>query len=205
MKTWLGLLAVAALGAAIMSACGGIADVDQREWDLTAQSIEDGTESLREYAALVAEIETSMRAISELGREIPRSEDLRIDGADFKRSNDVVVQGVKRRADALRDYAAAMREAKTAMRGLDEAGGAPAGLWSGTGLASASEEQRECYFALIYERGDNNLSAFAVGDFILATNPDDMDVLERRWMHKFLGRWGNEVVDRCDDYIYGGP
>lgn len=204
MRAWLGLLGFAALGAVIMSACGGIADVDQREWELMAQSIEDGTESLREYAALVAEIETSMRMISELGREIPSSEDLRIDAADFKRSNDVIAQGIKRRADALRDYAAAMREAKTAIGGLDEAGGAPAGLWSGAGFEGASEEQLECYFGLIY-RSNSYPGGVSLAYYILSTDPEDMDVVERRWLDRIFSNWGGDLIDHCDDYIYGGP
>lgn len=196
--------ALAILAAIAISACGGINDVDRREWELVTDSVEDGTDALRDYAVVLAEVEASLRNVSELGREIPSSEDLRVDGADFKRSNDVVVQGIKRRADALRDYAAAMRESNVAMSGLDAAGGAPDGLWSGAGFAAASEGQRECYFALLYERG-NQPAAYAIADFVITTAPEDMDVLERRWMHKFMNQWGGNLTDHCDDYIFGGP
>lgn len=198
------LILVAVAACAIIAGCSDSIEVDHREWDLTAQRIEDGADALREYAALIQDVESTMRSMEGLGRDIPSPDDLRVDAANFKRSNDAIVQGVKRRADALREYAAAMREAKSAMSGLDAAGGAPGGLWSGYGLASASEEQRECYFALLYERGDR-LQAYAIGDFVLMTSPEDMDVLERRWMHKFLANWGENVIDHCDDYIFGGP
>lgn len=192
------------LAAIAISACGGINDVDRREWDLATDSVEDGTDALRDYAAVLNEVEASLRNISELGGEIPSSEDLRVDGADFKRSNDVVVQGIKRRADALRDYAAAMREANVAMSGLDAAGGAPNGLWSGRGLAGASEDQMECYFGLVIRSRDYP-GMINLAEFVLLTDPNDMEVFERRWMDKILNYWSGDLIEYCDDYIYGGP
>ena len=198
MKT--AIMAIAAL-LALTLGCGDVVDVSPEEWAQNTARIEEGSEALREYVGLMQDLETSAKRVSELNADIFDSESL--DADEFTKANDVVVAGIKAQAEALRELAAAMRETNEAMRDSDE-------LQSSFPRASgdiqtATEEQKECYYALLYRSLNYGGGHVEVARLVLQLDPATMSVLERRVMDEILSSMDSDIVAACDDYIYGGP
>lgn len=195
------IIAIAALLALILG-CGDVVDVSPEEWAQNTARIEEGSEALREYVDLMQELETSAKRVSELNADVFGNDEF--DADEFTKTNDTVVSGAKAQAEALRELAAAMREVNEAMRDSDE-------LQSSFPRASgdiqtATEERRECYYALIRRGLGQSSSAYGeVARLVLQFDPANMEVIDRRMMTEILTYMGDAVIAACDDYIYGGP
>ncbi len=194
------IMAIAALLALILG-CGDVVDVSPEEWAQNTARIEAGSEALREYVDLMRDLESSAKRITELNADLFDSESL--DADEFTRTNDAIVSGAKAQAEALRELAAAMREVNEAARESDEL--QTSFPRAGGDIQAATEEQRECYYALLYRSLNYGAGHVEVARLVLQLDPTTMTVLERRVMDEILSSMDSDIVAACDDYIYGGP
>ena len=68
-------------------------------------------------------------------------------------------------------------------------------------LANTLDEQRECYYAIMFSGYSEN---WAVADLVLMHNPYEMDRLARRWFREFINN-NSQYEERCEPYLYGVP
>ena len=196
------IIAIAALLALIILGCGDVVDVSPEEWARNTARIEAGSEALREYVDLMRDLETGAKRISELNADIFVDDEF--DADEFTKTNETIVSGAKAQAEALRELAAAMREVNEAARESDELQTSYPRAGGGD-IQAATEEQRECYYALLYRSLNYGAGHVEVARLVLQLDPATMTVLERRVMDEILSSMDSDIVAACDDYIYGGP
>ena len=76
---------------------------------------------------------------------------------------------------------------------------------AGGDILTASEEQRVCYYALLYRSLSYGAGHVEVAYLVLQLDPAIMTVLERWVTDEILSSMDSDIVAACDDYIYGGP